>query len=40
VRALREEAGEQGPVSEHSFTVDIPELRRNRLDDIGDMYGR
>ncbi|MDR0400652.1 MAG: FecR family protein [Treponema sp.] len=42
VRALRQgPAGEeQGPGSDSFFTVDIPEVRRNRLEDIGTLYGR
>jgi hypothetical protein len=42
VRALRRgPAGEEhGPAAEAAFTVDIPELRPNRLEDIGTMYGR
>jgi hypothetical protein len=42
VRALRRGAAgeERGPASESLFTVDIPEVRRNQLEDIGTMYGR
>jgi hypothetical protein len=42
VRALRQgPAGEErGPGSDSLFTVDIPEVRRNRLEDIGTLYGR
>jgi hypothetical protein len=42
VRALRRGAAgeEQSPVAESSFIVDIPELRRNQLEDIGTLYGR
>jgi hypothetical protein len=44
VRALRSppspEEEEQGPVSESRFTVDLPDLRRNTLQDLGSLYGR
>jgi hypothetical protein len=40
VRALRRGGEERGPPAEHVFTVDVPELRRDQLEDIGTLYGR
>jgi hypothetical protein len=38
VEALRGDT--LGPAGENRFTVDIPELKRNQLQDAGNMYGR